>query len=242
MRHSPVCSQGSACLAAPWLFSFGWTPQVLEKAKYGPMWITYTGPQRQVNLASAPLLEQVMRQEEKYPVRNDMELWKEHRDLHGLAYGPFTLWAGARRDCNRARPEHSGTGQPVDNRQSRISLHLLNLMLSLGSSDWDGVKPRDRSLASPLIYCVILDKWIISPSLALCFSHVKWEVWTRLSPRYLWEISSSIQHYSWKYTNSNCNGIHLFIVGKKVTILVKRAQFHLKSISQIMYCILCGWI
>lgn len=64
--------------------------QVLYKAKYGPMWMSYLGPQMHVNLASAPLLEQVMRQEGKYPVRNDMELWKEHRDLHDLTYGPFT--------------------------------------------------------------------------------------------------------------------------------------------------------
>ncbi|XP_008057052.2 sterol 26-hydroxylase, mitochondrial [Carlito syrichta] len=64
--------------------------QVLNKAKYGPMWISHLGPKKHVNLASAPLLEQVMRQEGKYPVRNDMEQWKEHRDQHGLAYGPFT--------------------------------------------------------------------------------------------------------------------------------------------------------
>ncbi|XP_028337728.1 sterol 26-hydroxylase, mitochondrial [Physeter macrocephalus] len=64
--------------------------QVLNKAKYGPIWINRLGPQIHVNLASAPLLEQVMRQEGKYPVRNDMELWKEHRDQQGLAYGPFT--------------------------------------------------------------------------------------------------------------------------------------------------------
>ncbi|XP_036109612.1 sterol 26-hydroxylase, mitochondrial isoform X1 [Molossus molossus] len=64
--------------------------QVLCKAKYGPMWISRVGPQTHVNLASAPLLEQVMRQEGKYPVRNDMDLWKEHRDLQGLPYGPFT--------------------------------------------------------------------------------------------------------------------------------------------------------
>ncbi|XP_047629481.1 sterol 26-hydroxylase, mitochondrial [Phacochoerus africanus] len=64
--------------------------QVLNKAQYGPMWINYVGPQIHVNVASAPLLEQVMRQEGKYPVRNDMDLWKEHRDLQGLTYGPFT--------------------------------------------------------------------------------------------------------------------------------------------------------
>ncbi|XP_014595925.1 sterol 26-hydroxylase, mitochondrial isoform X2 [Equus caballus] len=64
--------------------------QVLNKAKYGPIWITHLGLRSYINLASAPLLEQVMRQEGKYPVRDYMELWKAHRDLHGLAYGPFT--------------------------------------------------------------------------------------------------------------------------------------------------------
>ncbi|GAB5575991.1 sterol 26-hydroxylase [Prionailurus iriomotensis] len=39
--------------------------QMLNKTKYGPMWVTRLGPQMYVNLASAPLLEQVMRQESK---------------------------------------------------------------------------------------------------------------------------------------------------------------------------------
>ncbi|XP_075385595.1 sterol 26-hydroxylase, mitochondrial isoform X2 [Tenrec ecaudatus] len=64
--------------------------QMQSKAKYGPMWINYLGPQFHVNLASAPLVEQVMRHEGKYPIRNDMALWKEHRDQQGLSYGPFT--------------------------------------------------------------------------------------------------------------------------------------------------------
>ncbi|XP_008582709.1 PREDICTED: sterol 26-hydroxylase, mitochondrial, partial [Galeopterus variegatus] len=62
---------------------------VLNKATYGPIWISYVGSHSYVNLASAPLLEQVMRQEGKYPIRNEMDLWKEHRDQQGLAYGPF---------------------------------------------------------------------------------------------------------------------------------------------------------
>ncbi|XP_007957652.1 sterol 26-hydroxylase, mitochondrial [Orycteropus afer afer] len=64
--------------------------QVLNKAKYGPMWMTRVGSQSHVNLASAQLLEEVMRQEGKYPMRNDMALWKEHRDQQGLSYGIFT--------------------------------------------------------------------------------------------------------------------------------------------------------
>lgn len=80
------------CLLASDMMTQLWfnPPQVLNKAKYGPMWINRVGPQMHVNLASAPLLEQVMRQEGKYPVRDDMKLWKEHRDQQGLSYGPFT--------------------------------------------------------------------------------------------------------------------------------------------------------
>lgn len=64
--------------------------QVMNKAKYGPMWLSGFGSKMLVNIASAPLMEQVMRQEGKYPVRDYMELWKEHRDHQGLSYGPFT--------------------------------------------------------------------------------------------------------------------------------------------------------
>lgn len=63
--------------------------QVLNKTKYGPMWTTSIGNYTNVNLASAPLLEQVMRQEGKYPIRDYMEQWKEHRDRKGLTYGIF---------------------------------------------------------------------------------------------------------------------------------------------------------
>ncbi|XP_003464083.1 sterol 26-hydroxylase, mitochondrial isoform X1 [Cavia porcellus] len=64
--------------------------QMRNKAKYGPMWLSNSGPRLLVNLASAPLLEQVMRQDDKYPTRDSMELWKAHRDYQSLAYGPFT--------------------------------------------------------------------------------------------------------------------------------------------------------
>lgn len=54
------------------------------------MWISFTGTQKLVNLASAPLMEMVMRQESKHPMRTDMKLWKEHRDQRGFSYGIFT--------------------------------------------------------------------------------------------------------------------------------------------------------
>uniref|UniRef100_A0A8C0W1D6 Sterol 26-hydroxylase, mitochondrial n=1 Tax=Castor canadensis TaxID=51338 RepID=A0A8C0W1D6_CASCN len=64
--------------------------QMLNKDLYGPIWISSLGPHTLVNLASPLFMEQVMRQEDKYPVRDSMELWKEHRDHQGLTYGPFT--------------------------------------------------------------------------------------------------------------------------------------------------------
>lgn len=63
--------------------------QMLNKDKYGPMWTHAFGTRITVNLASASLLEQVMRQEGKYPIRDHMEQWKDHRDDKGLTYGIF---------------------------------------------------------------------------------------------------------------------------------------------------------
>ncbi|XP_023578800.1 sterol 26-hydroxylase, mitochondrial [Octodon degus] len=54
------------------------------------MWTSIMDSKLLVNLASAPLLEQVMRQEDKYPIRDTMELWKAHRDYQNMPYGPFT--------------------------------------------------------------------------------------------------------------------------------------------------------
>ncbi|XP_049985572.1 sterol 26-hydroxylase, mitochondrial [Alexandromys fortis] len=65
--------------------------QALNRVKYGPMWTSALGTQTQVNLASAPLLEQVMRQEDKFPTRDHMEQWKDHRDYKGLKYGIFII-------------------------------------------------------------------------------------------------------------------------------------------------------
>ncbi|KAK7818904.1 hypothetical protein U0070_001107 [Myodes glareolus] len=61
----------------------------LNTVKYGPMWTSALGSHTLVNLASAPLVEQVMRQEGKYPVRDHMEQWRDHRDHKGLKYGIF---------------------------------------------------------------------------------------------------------------------------------------------------------
>ncbi|XP_028914266.1 sterol 26-hydroxylase, mitochondrial [Ornithorhynchus anatinus] len=64
--------------------------QMVSKARFGPLWRSQTGPYTNVNLASAALAEELLRQEGRFPMRSDMALWKEHRQSRGLAYGPFT--------------------------------------------------------------------------------------------------------------------------------------------------------
>uniref|UniRef100_A0A8C8SJ99 Cytochrome P450 family 27 subfamily A member 1 n=1 Tax=Pelusios castaneus TaxID=367368 RepID=A0A8C8SJ99_9SAUR len=63
---------------------------VLCRNFYGPMWKSSFGKYKNVNIGSPEILEQLLRQEGKYPMRSDMALWKEHRDKRQLPYGPFT--------------------------------------------------------------------------------------------------------------------------------------------------------
>ncbi|XP_071978415.1 sterol 26-hydroxylase, mitochondrial-like [Engystomops pustulosus] len=64
--------------------------EVKLKKKYGPMWVWNIGDHRLVSIASPQLLEALLKQEGKYPMRADINLWKEHRDLRGYPYGPLT--------------------------------------------------------------------------------------------------------------------------------------------------------
>ncbi|XP_075465760.1 sterol 26-hydroxylase, mitochondrial-like [Ascaphus truei] len=64
--------------------------QFIYKKNYGPMWKSSLGQYTSVNIADVEILETLLRQEGKYPMRSDMEHWKEHRRQRDLSYGPFT--------------------------------------------------------------------------------------------------------------------------------------------------------
>ncbi|CAG08197.1 unnamed protein product [Tetraodon nigroviridis] len=61
--------------------------QILEKERHGPI---YRNGMKAVSICTATLLEEVLRNDDKFPNRGDMSIWKEYRDLRGYGYGPFT--------------------------------------------------------------------------------------------------------------------------------------------------------
>ncbi|XP_033835648.1 sterol 26-hydroxylase, mitochondrial [Periophthalmus magnuspinnatus] len=61
--------------------------QDFQKNLYGPIWRSRFGPYDLVNVASAELISQVIKQEGQYPVRVLLPHWKEYRELRGQAYG-----------------------------------------------------------------------------------------------------------------------------------------------------------
>uniref|UniRef100_UPI0037E949F6 sterol 26-hydroxylase, mitochondrial n=1 Tax=Semicossyphus pulcher TaxID=241346 RepID=UPI0037E949F6 len=61
--------------------------QIFEKQRYGHI---YRHGMKSVSVNTPQLLEEILRNDEKFPCRGDMSLWTEYRDMRGLGYGPFT--------------------------------------------------------------------------------------------------------------------------------------------------------
>ncbi|XP_075757841.1 25-hydroxyvitamin D-1 alpha hydroxylase, mitochondrial [Pelodiscus sinensis] len=64
--------------------------QMEGKAKYGPVWKASFGPILTVHVAEPSLIEQVLRQEGKHPIRSDLSSWKDYRVCRGHAFGLLT--------------------------------------------------------------------------------------------------------------------------------------------------------
>ncbi|XP_053313676.1 25-hydroxyvitamin D-1 alpha hydroxylase, mitochondrial [Spea bombifrons] len=64
--------------------------QLEGKAKYGPVWKASFGPILTVHVADPALIEQVLRQEGKHPIRSDLSSWKDYRQCRGHSYGLLT--------------------------------------------------------------------------------------------------------------------------------------------------------
>ncbi|XP_068102082.1 sterol 26-hydroxylase, mitochondrial-like isoform X2 [Hyperolius riggenbachi] len=58
--------------------------------RYGPWWKSTIGRYKMVQIADPELLELVVRQEGRYPLRTEYDLWREHREVRNMAYGPFS--------------------------------------------------------------------------------------------------------------------------------------------------------
>ncbi|XP_068428764.1 sterol 26-hydroxylase, mitochondrial [Clinocottus analis] len=61
--------------------------QIYDKQRYGHI---YRDGLQSVSVNTPKLLEEVMRNDGKFPQRGDMVAWKEYRDMRGFGYGPFT--------------------------------------------------------------------------------------------------------------------------------------------------------
>lgn len=64
--------------------------QIEHSKIYGPLWKSKYGPLVVVNVARADLIEEVLRQEGRHPIRTDMTHWRGYRQLRKHAYGPLT--------------------------------------------------------------------------------------------------------------------------------------------------------
>uniref|UniRef100_A0A8C5FBL2 25-hydroxyvitamin D-1 alpha hydroxylase, mitochondrial n=1 Tax=Gadus morhua TaxID=8049 RepID=A0A8C5FBL2_GADMO len=58
--------------------------------RYGPVWKASFGPILTVHVAEPSLIEQILRQEGRHPMRSDLSSWKDFRKLRDHGYGLLT--------------------------------------------------------------------------------------------------------------------------------------------------------
>lgn len=61
--------------------------QIYYKQRHGPI---YRDATKEICVNTPKLLEEILRNDEKFPTRGDLFAWKEYRDMKGIGYGPFT--------------------------------------------------------------------------------------------------------------------------------------------------------
>ncbi|XP_071336833.1 cytochrome P450 [Trachinotus anak] len=134
-----------------WLFVKGYfqtTQQMqIEHSKiYGPLWKSTYGPMVVVNVASAELIEQVLRQEGRHPVRTDMPHWRSYRELRNQAHGPLTemgaKWQRIRSILNprMLKPKHVSSYSNIIN---EVVTDFINRVVWLRETSGRGVMVND---------------------------------------------------------------------------------------------------
>ncbi|XP_061923361.1 sterol 26-hydroxylase, mitochondrial isoform X2 [Entelurus aequoreus] len=130
-----------------WLFGkryFNTTQQmqIEHKKIYGPLWKSTYGPLVVVNVASAQLIEEVLRQEGPLPVRTDMPHWRAYRELRHQAHGPLSemgiKWHRIRSILNPRllKPHHVGS---YSGRINQVVQDLVVRLRWLRTTSGDGV-------------------------------------------------------------------------------------------------------
>ncbi|XP_026127282.1 cytochrome P450 27C1-like [Carassius auratus] len=79
--------------------------QLYKIQDYGGLYKVNVGNLQSICINSVDLLEELLRKDEKFPSRGHMTLWREHRDMKDISYGPFTeegeKWYKLRRVLNK---------------------------------------------------------------------------------------------------------------------------------------------
>ncbi|KAL0963999.1 hypothetical protein UPYG_G00316290 [Umbra pygmaea] len=134
-----------------WLFGKGYFQtthqmQIEHSNIYGPLWKSKYGPLVIVNVASAELIEQVLRQEGRHPLRTDMPHWRSYRQLRNHAYGPLTemgaQWQRIRSILNprMLKPRHVSA---YSNAINNVVTDFIEKVAWLRDSRGDGVMVND---------------------------------------------------------------------------------------------------